>query len=125
MEGGQRVGTTHYLPPNWGYGEIPIDGGINSTQSQWSPARSSLGGHINQASLSPTKHSNNGEKLFIYFLLAGTRVVHVKKKLLFNEQQTAEAERSRNLNGFGCLESSDSGSSGGGDGDQSFKTNGL
>ena len=102
------MGTTHYLPPNWGYGEIPIDGGINSTQSQWSPARSSLGGHINQASLSPTKHSNNGEKLFIFFLLAGTRVVHVKKKLLFNEQQTAEAQRSRNLNGFGCLESSDS-----------------
>ena len=91
-----------------GYGEIPIDGGINSTQSQWSPARSSLGGHINQASLSPTKHSNNGEKLFIFFLLVGTKFVHVeKKKLLYNEQQTAEAERLGNLNGFGCLESGD------------------
>ena len=50
----------------------------------------------------------------------------LKKKLLFNEQQTAEAQRSRNLNGFGCLESSDSDcSGGGGDSDQSFKTNGL
>ena len=54
----------------------------------------------------------------------------LKKKLLFNEQQTAEAERSRNLNGFGCLEFGDSDCDGGveggcSDGDQSFKTNGL
>ena len=92
-----------------GYGEIPIDGGINSTQSQWSPARSSLGGHINQASLSPTKHSNNGEKLFIYFLLAGTKVVHVKKSFytMSPHPNQAGGEMFGNLNGFGCLESGD------------------
>ena len=28
--------------------QIPIDGGINSTESQWAPARSSLREHINQ-----------------------------------------------------------------------------
>ena len=39
--------------------QIPIDGGINSTQSQWAPARRSLGEHINQGSLSGTKHSKD------------------------------------------------------------------
>ena len=28
--------------------QIPIDGGINSTESHWAPARSSLREHINQ-----------------------------------------------------------------------------
>ena len=28
--------------------QIPIDGGINSTESQWAPARSSLREHITQ-----------------------------------------------------------------------------
>ena len=124
------MGTTHYLPPNWGYGEIPIDGGINSTQSQWSPARSSLGGHINQASLSPTKHSNNGEKLFIFFLLAGTRVVHVKKNFYsMNSRQQRQKGRETlmGLDVWNLVTLTSSGGDGDGcsDGDQSFKTNGL
>ena len=67
------------------------------------------------------------EKNFLYIFFWLTRELFMlKKKLLFNEQQTAEAERLGNLNGFGCLEFSDSDcSGGGGDGDQSFKTNGL
>ena len=106
-----------------GYGEIPIDGGINSTQSQWSPARSSLGGHINQASLSPTKHSNNGEKLFIFFLLAGTRVVHVKKKNFYSMNSRQQRQKGREtLMGLDVWNLVTLTSS---SGDQSFKTNGL
>ena len=71
------------------------------------------------------------EKSFLYsFFWLARELFMLKKKLLFNEQQTAEAERSRNLNGFGCLEFGDSDCDGGveggcSDGDQSFKTNGL
>ena len=45
--------------------QIPIDGGINSTQSQWAPARRSLGEHINQGS--PCLGQNIHRSCQVYF----------------------------------------------------------
>ena len=60
---GDRVGTLVV-----GYSscsQIPIDGGINSTQSQWAPARRSLGEHINQGS--PCLGQNIHRSCQLYF----------------------------------------------------------
>ena len=66
--------------------QIPIDGGINSTQSQWAPARRSLGEHINQGS--PCLGQNIHRSCQVYFsdmLMCISLLLHLPRFPCFEE----------------------------------------